>query len=67
MTCKKRLKCLFRLDRGIGPAVRQLLQKYGLSADAVKGTGRDGRLMKGDVLDHVKAKGLQPVKAAAGG
>ena len=38
-----------QLDRS-GPAVRKLVEDKGLDAGAIAGTGRDGRLTKGDVL-----------------
>ncbi|MEM7292014.1 MAG: 2-oxoglutarate dehydrogenase complex dihydrolipoyllysine-residue succinyltransferase [Pseudomonadota bacterium] len=37
------------------PAVRKLLAEHGLDASAVKGTGKNGRLTKEDVLAHVEA------------
>ncbi len=53
-------------NRGVGPAVRNLLESYNLTPDAVQASGPGGRLMKGDILDFVKAKGLQPVRPADG-
>lgn len=35
------------------PAVRKLLQEHGLSASDVKGSGRNGRIIKKDVEQHV--------------
>ncbi len=37
----------------IGPAARQLVEEHGLDASAIRGTGKDGRINKADVLAHV--------------
>ncbi|PWR01366.1 dihydrolipoamide succinyltransferase [Meridianimarinicoccus roseus] len=37
------------------PSAKKLMAEKGLSADQVTGTGRDGRVMKGDVLDALSA------------
>ncbi|MEX2496243.1 MAG: dihydrolipoamide acetyltransferase family protein [Woeseia sp.] len=37
----------------LSPAVRRLLSDHGIAADAVSGTGRDGRITKGDVLGFI--------------
>ena len=37
------------------PAVRRLLEEHDLDAAMVAGTGRDGRITKGDVMDFLKA------------
>ena len=39
----------------LSPAVRRLVEEHGLDATAISGTGRDGRITKGDVLDHLKS------------
>ena len=39
----------------LSPAVRRLVDEHGLDASAISGTGRDGRITKGDVLAHVEA------------
>jgi len=36
-----------------GPAARRLLEEHGLQAAEIKGTGREGRITKGDVLDYI--------------
>ena len=46
----------------VGPAVRRLLEEHDLDSAAITGTGREGRITKGDVLDHI-GKGS---RAAAG-
>jgi len=40
----------------LSPAVRRLLAEHSLSAENIKGTGRDGRLTKEDVENHIKGK-----------
>lgn len=47
------------------PAVRRLLTEYGLNVDSISGSGKNGRVLKGDVLSMIKAnsltkKGKQP-------
>ena len=37
----------------MGPAARQLVEEHGLDANAIKGTGKDGRINKADVLAHM--------------
>jgi 2-oxoglutarate dehydrogenase E2 component (dihydrolipoamide succinyltransferase) len=37
------------------PAVRQLLASHGLAPEDVRGTGREGRITRDDVLAHVEA------------
>ena len=39
----------------LSPAVRRLVEEHGLDAAAISGTGRDGRIAKGDVLAHLEA------------
>ena len=46
----------------LSPAVRRLVDEHGLDPAEVPGTGRDGRLTKGDVLAHLEAA----AKPAAG-
>jgi len=45
----------------IGPAVRGLLERYGLSPSKIPASGPHGLLLKGDVLSHIKEKNLQPI------
>ena len=45
----------------LSPSVRRLLHEHGLAADAIKGTGRNGRITAQDVTRHVS----QPAPAAA--
>ena len=46
----------------LSPAVRRLVDEHGLDPAEVAGTGKDGRITKGDVLDHLEAA----AKPAAG-
>jgi pyruvate dehydrogenase E2 component (dihydrolipoamide acetyltransferase) len=46
------------------PSVKRLLHEYGLDAASVKGSGRDGLLLKGDVLAAINQRQLKPVKTA---
>ena len=39
----------------LSPAVRRLVEEHGLDATTISGTGRDGRITKGDVLAHLEA------------
>ncbi|KAJ8675868.1 hypothetical protein QAD02_011654 [Eretmocerus hayati] len=45
-----------------GLAVKRLLEEYGLSSGSIKGTGRPNRLLKEDVLAHIKANNVQRVE-----
>ena len=46
----------------MGPAVKTLLAQYGLRSSDIESSGPRGLLLKGDVLRHVSAKNLKPVK-----
>lgn len=39
----------------LSPSVRRLLQEHDLDAAAVKGSGKDGRLTKSDVMNYLKS------------
>lgn len=45
------------------PSVRQLLHSYGLNSFEGQGSGKKGHVSREDVLNYIKSKGLQPVKA----
>jgi 2-oxoglutarate dehydrogenase E2 component (dihydrolipoamide succinyltransferase) len=47
----------------VGPAVRNLIEEHALDPAAIRGTGREGRITKTDVIDHLAQKGA----ARAGG
>ena len=44
----------------MGPAVRALLDEHGLSPEGIAATGKGGRLLKEDVLSHLKQVPAQP-------
>jgi 2-oxoglutarate dehydrogenase E2 component (dihydrolipoamide succinyltransferase) len=48
----------------MGPAARQLVDEHGLDASAIKGTGKDGRINKEDVLAHIANQAPAPAPAA---
>jgi 2-oxoglutarate dehydrogenase E2 component (dihydrolipoamide succinyltransferase) len=39
----------------LSPAVRRLLKEHDLDISAIQGTGRDGRVTRQDVLDHIES------------
>lgn len=47
------------------PAVRRLVREHGLSLDAVAGSGKDGRVLKEDVLRHLEHGEASPTQEAA--
>ena len=48
-----------------GPAVRKLLDENNLAASQINGTGKGGRILKEDVLNHLQsAPAAEPVPAA---
>ncbi|MGR3484481.1 MAG: 2-oxoglutarate dehydrogenase complex dihydrolipoyllysine-residue succinyltransferase [Paracoccaceae bacterium] len=47
------------------PSAKKLMAEQGMAAGDVTGTGRDGRVMKEDVLKAMKAPGAAPAKAEA--
>jgi 2-oxoglutarate dehydrogenase E2 component (dihydrolipoamide succinyltransferase) len=47
------------------PSARRLAEESGINTAAVPGTGRDGRVTKGDVLGALEARASAPVAAAA--
>jgi 2-oxoglutarate dehydrogenase E2 component (dihydrolipoamide succinyltransferase) len=40
--------------QGLSPAVRRLVAEHGLDPARISGTGKNGRILKGDVIRHVK-------------
>ncbi|MCH6589115.1 MAG: 2-oxoglutarate dehydrogenase complex dihydrolipoyllysine-residue succinyltransferase [Proteobacteria bacterium] len=44
----------------LSPAVRKIVREHGLDAAQIPGTGKDGRLTKGDVLAFVKGQAAPP-------
>ena len=51
--------------RGLSPAVRRLVTEHSLDPAALAGTGKDGRLIKEDVLRHVAERAADPGPAPA--
>ena len=45
---------------GLSPAVRRLVDEHGLDPSAITGTGKDGRILKGDVLAFIEAGAEAP-------
>ena len=48
----------------MGPAVRALLDEHGLSPESIEATGKGGRLLKEDVLSHIKQAAATQTMAA---
>ena len=51
-------------DPGYSPAVRKLLNETGIDPSTIEGTGKDGRITKGDVLKAQKPPAQEPVPVA---
>lgn len=49
----------------LSPVVRRLLAEHGLQASEIRGTGRDGRVMRDDVLNHVRRGQAAAARAPA--
>lgn len=54
-----------KADAQTSPVVRQLLEENNLSAGDITGTGKNGRILKEDVLNHLKQASAAPAPAAA--
>jgi 2-oxoglutarate dehydrogenase E2 component (dihydrolipoamide succinyltransferase) len=52
-------------DMPLSPSVRRLVEENKLDPSQIKGSARDGRLTKGDVLDYMANRGNTPAPAAA--
>ena len=48
----------------LSPAVRRLVEEHGLDPSAIAGSGRDGRIIKADVLAHLEAGGQAEAAAS---
>ena len=48
----------------MGPAVRALLDEHGLSPESIEATGKGGRLLKEDVLSHIRQAAVTETTAA---
>ncbi len=49
----------------LSPAVRRAVLEYGIDPATIKGTGKDGRITKEDVVAAAQAKGASPAPVAA--
>jgi 2-oxoglutarate dehydrogenase E2 component (dihydrolipoamide succinyltransferase) len=52
-------------DMPLSPSVRRLVEENKLDPSQIKGSARDGRLTKGDVLDYMSNRGSDQPAAAA--
>jgi 2-oxoglutarate dehydrogenase E2 component (dihydrolipoamide succinyltransferase) len=48
-----------------GPAVRNLIEEHALDPASIRGTGREGRITKTDVIDHLAEMRHEPAPVAA--
>lgn len=51
-------------DTTLSPAVQKLVSEHGLNPASIEGTGKDGRLVKGDVLAHLEEQSAPAPKPA---
>ena len=49
----------------LAPAAKRMVEELKLDAGQIAGSGRDGRISKGDVIQHVAGKEAAPAKPAA--
>ena len=47
------------------PAARRMAEETGVNTEDIPGTGRGGRITKGDIIQHLETAGGAPAKAAA--
>ncbi|WP_041523053.1 2-oxoglutarate dehydrogenase complex dihydrolipoyllysine-residue succinyltransferase [Gilvimarinus agarilyticus] len=52
-------------DKLLSPAARKIAEENNIDPAAVAGTGKDGRVTKEDVMNHVKSAGSKPAAAPA--
>jgi 2-oxoglutarate dehydrogenase E2 component (dihydrolipoamide succinyltransferase) len=52
-----------KADAPLAPSVRRLVSEHDLDPSNIAGTGRDGRLTKGDVLEHLEKRGPERTPA----
>jgi 2-oxoglutarate dehydrogenase E2 component (dihydrolipoamide succinyltransferase) len=55
----------FKEAAKLGPAARRVVEEHGVDPSTVAGSGRDGRVTKGDVEAHVAKQGAAPAAAPA--
>ena len=49
----------------LAPAAKRMVEEHKLDAGQIAGSGRDGRISKGDVIQHMAGKDAAPAQAAA--
>jgi 2-oxoglutarate dehydrogenase E2 component (dihydrolipoamide succinyltransferase) len=54
-----------KADAPVMPAARRIAEETGVSTASVAGTGRDGRVTKGDMLGALEARASKPASAPA--
>ena len=52
-------------DAPVMPSVRRISEESGVSPASVQGTGRDGRVLKGDMLAALESRAARPASAPA--
>ncbi len=52
-------------DVAMSPAVKRMMQEHSLDAAAIQGTGKDGRITKDDVQNHINKPAKAPAAATA--
>ncbi len=50
----------------LGPAARQLVEEHALDVNSIKGSGKNGRITKDDVVQYMKNADSKPAAAPAG-
>ncbi|MDE2091957.1 MAG: 2-oxoglutarate dehydrogenase complex dihydrolipoyllysine-residue succinyltransferase [Gammaproteobacteria bacterium] len=62
-TGAKQATAMTRADLPLSPSVRRLVEEHQLDPGKIKGSGLDGRLTKGDVLDYINKGAESPASA----
>ena len=52
-------------DTPLSPAVKKLIDENNIDPSTINGTGKDGRIVKGDVLTHLETRQAAPAPAPA--
>ncbi|MEO1310098.1 MAG: 2-oxoglutarate dehydrogenase complex dihydrolipoyllysine-residue succinyltransferase [Pseudomonadota bacterium] len=52
-------------EKPLSPAPRRVIEEHDLDPSNIKGTGKDGRITKGDALAAIEARSKQPAKQEA--
>ena len=48
----------------LSPAVTRMVSQHNIDVNNLEGTGRDGRLIKGDIVEHMDSKKVEPLPAS---